>query len=149
VKVNVVIKVMELSDVPSASEELLLAFKEKPWEESWTFSDARRRITGILESPSSFGLVALADNKVVGIALGLSKGYLDKQDFWLDEFSVDPNYQKQGIATKLMKELKKKLKEKEITKIYLVTRKHYPCVSLYEKEGFSSEGEDLLMTVDL
>ena len=117
-KVNVVIKVMELSDVPSASEELLLAFKEKPWEESWTFSDARRRITGILESPSSFGLVALADNKVVGIALGLSKGYLDKQDFWLDEFSVDPNYQKQGIATKLMKELKKKLKEKEITKIY-------------------------------
>lgn len=148
-KVNVVIKVMELSDVPSASEELLLAFKEKPWEESWTFSDANRRITGILESPSSFGLVALADNKVVGIALGLSKGYLDKQDFWLDEFSVDPNYQKQGIATKLIKELKKKLKEKEITKIYLVTRKHYPCVRLYEKEGFSSEGEDLLMTVDL
>lgn len=140
---------MKLSDVPSASEELLLAFKEKPWKENWSLFDAKRRLEGILKSPSSFGLVATIDNKVIGIALGISKGYLDKQDFWLDEFSVDPNYQKQGIATKLMKELKRQLKEKEITKIYLVTRKNYPCVSLYEKEGFSNEGDDLLMTIEL
>jgi aminoglycoside 6'-N-acetyltransferase I len=145
---SIEIRRMTDKDLPSASEELVLAFKGKPWNEDWSFSDAKRRLKGILESPSSFGLVAVIDNKVVGIALGVSKGYLDKNDFWLDEFSVDPNYQKQGIATKLMDELKRNLAEKEITKIYLVTKKNYPCVNLYKKEGFSDEGEDLLLTFE-
>ncbi len=81
---------------------------------------------------------AQKDNKVlgyVGISAILDEGYITN-------IAVFPEYRSQGVGTALLKYLYKFAKEKSLKFISLEVREsNYTAISLYEKQGFKTEGK--------
>ena len=71
----------------------------------------------------------------------LNMTYLGFKELWVDEFSVHPSYQRQGIGTKMIEFVRTQLKEEteKISYIVLNTEKGYPSVKFYEANGFKAD----------
>ncbi len=86
----------------------------------------------------SRGYVIYDGDVVVSMLCGRIMTYLGFKELWVDEFSVNPEYQRKGIGTQMMNYVKEQLRqEKEkISYIVLNTEKGYPSVKFYEANGF-------------
>ncbi|MCD6243215.1 ribosomal protein S18-alanine N-acetyltransferase [Candidatus Bathyarchaeota archaeon] len=92
----------------------------------------------LLENPSSISLIALADNEIVGFIIGIVHEGLKTENvghvFTLD---VAEKYRRKGIALRLLKELEKKFKEKNVKKSILeVKLDNEAAKKLYKKFGY-------------
>ena len=77
--------------------------------------------------------------------------YLGFKELWVDEFSLHPDYQRQGKGTKMIEFVRTQLKdEKEkISYIVLNTEKGYPSVKFYEANGFKADESLVFMAADV
>ena len=144
-------KIMEKEDFEKCAYELMEAFKEEPWNENWTFQQAYTRIDEIMSARVSRGYVVYDGDKVVSMLCGRIMTYLDFKELWIDEFSVAPSYQRQGIGSKMMDFVRAELKkEKEkISFLALNTEKGYPSVKFYESNGFKVDNTLVFMAADV
>lgn len=92
----------------------------------------------LLENPSSISLIALADNEIVGFIIGIVHEGLKTENvghvFTLD---VAEKYRRKGIALRLLRELEKKFKEKNVKESILeVKLDNEAAKKLYKKFGY-------------
>ena len=92
----------------------------------------------LLENPSSISLIALADNEIVGFIIGIVHEGLKTESvghvFTLD---VAEKYRRKGIALRLLRELEKKFKEKNVKESILeVKLDNEAAKKLYKKFGY-------------
>lgn len=69
--------------------------------------DSRDRISTQIENGITIFLVADVEGEITGTVLGTHDG----RKGWINRLAVCPNYRRQGIATKLVKELEEKFEE--------------------------------------
>ncbi|MBU3137863.1 GNAT family N-acetyltransferase [Clostridium gasigenes] len=141
-------KIIEETDFGGCSKELMLAFKEEPWNENWTYEQAYTRIDEIMSAKVSRGYVIYDDDTVVSMLCGRVMTYLDFKELWVDEFSVTPSYQRQGIGGKMLKFVREQLKKESINCMVLNTERGYPSVKFYEKNGFKQDDSLVFMAND-
>ena len=72
--------------------------------------------------------------------------YLDFKELWVDECSVNPDYQGHGIGGKVLEYARECLKEEGIHHMILATERAYPCVKFYEKNGFKQMDTMVVMS---
>lgn len=124
-------------------EEVLKIEKENfkfPWKKSYFEYDLKR--------PNTYCLVAEVNNKVVGYLIVWEIA----EEFHLANISVDKDYQRKGIGTRLMNEMIGIAQLRDIKKIYLETRvSNISAQNFYRKFNFKysyirkryySDGED-------
>ncbi len=147
---NIIYRRMTLSDIGACAIEFMKAFKEEPWNENWTYEQAFMRIEEIMSARVSRGYVAYDTDAdvVVSMLCGRITTYLELKELWVDEFSVNPDYQRMGIGTKMMEYVREELKKEEekISGISLTTQKGCPSVQFYEKNGITIEEDVLFMS---
>ena len=70
-----------------------------------------------------------------------------QKKLWIDEFSVHPDYQRQGVGSRMLAYLRQeRLKEpKPINHMALITTHGFPSVAFYEKNGFVGQKDELVM----
>ena len=143
--------IMKQSDIEKCAHTLIKAFGEEPWNEHWTYEQAYTRIDEIMSARVSRGYIIYDGDTVVSMLCGRIMTYLDFKELWVDEFSVHPDYQRQGIGTKMMEFVRTQLKqEKEkISFIVLNTEKGYPSVKFYEANGFEADESLVFMAADV
>ncbi|MBQ6832436.1 MAG: ribosomal protein S18-alanine N-acetyltransferase [Oscillospiraceae bacterium] len=103
------------------------------------FSDpwSRAMLEPELSNPLSLWLVAVCDGQVVGY-VG-SQSVLDGADMM--NIAVHPQYRKQGIAQRLIKELISLLQDRGVKCLALEVRaSNKPAICLYQKLGFVQVG---------
>ena len=111
---------MKQKDFEKCASTLIEAFKEEPWNENWTYEQAYTRIDEIMSARVSRGYVIYDGDTVVSMLCGRIMTYMGFKELWVDEFSVHPDYQRQGIGTKMIEFVRTQLK-KETEKIsYIV-----------------------------
>jgi len=123
-------------DFSDCAKTLVAAFKEEPWNESWSFENAYTRITEMMESRMSRGYVIGDGGTIVAMCIGRIMTYLDFKELFIDEFSVHPQYQGEGLGSKLLAFVKSALHKEGVYGMVLNTEKGYPSVKFYEKNGF-------------
>jgi len=69
-------------------------------------------------SPAHYKIVALFENRVVGYC-GVIEGLEGR--WFIDWFSVHPDYQRAGVGSKLLINVEEWLKERNISKLYVET----------------------------
>ena len=114
--------------------ELVLRMEGIFWE-NFIEKDSTKRF---LKNPMNWLYACILDNKIIGFAYGYELNRLNtlKNMMYIHAVSILPEFQRQGIGTKLMDELKKSCKENGIFKIFLFTQKsNIGACSLYEKTG--------------
>lgn len=93
----------------------------------------RENFNFVLENKNYLYLVAFFNKNIVAYA-GASISYEQGE---LLSICVDSSYRKQGLATKILKELFFILKHTGVLKIFLeVNKKNTPALNLYKKIGF-------------
>jgi ribosomal protein S18 acetylase RimI-like enzyme len=81
-------------------------------------------------------LVAEMDSTLVGTVMG---GYEGRRG-WINLLGVDPDYQRQGIATALMKAVEGKLAELDCPKVNLQIRTtNLQAIEFYQKIGYGQD----------
>ena len=138
---------MTPEDFPACANELIAAFALPPWNEVWTYDQAFTRIDEIMSGRVSRGYVCMEDDQCISMLCGRIMTYQEKKLFYIDEFSVHPDYQRQGIGSRMLAFLREELKQEPqpISYISLITERGFPSVTFYAKNGFVELQNDLSM----
>lgn len=120
-------------------------FSNPPWNESWGQEIALKRLKDCYSTPRSYGIVATADDKVFGFAIGYVEAWYEDKHFYLKEMCVQSTHQRNGIGTKIMDMLHQDLASKGVSMIYLLTMRDSPAAAFYEKCGFSNNPKITMM----
>jgi GNAT superfamily N-acetyltransferase len=111
-------------------------FGEPPWEEQWDLADARAHLEQIILTPGSLGLVALEDNQIMGMLLGVEKRTSTGGAFIVDDIFVEGVKQRHRVGSELMKGLKERQRAHGVTTLGLFTSWTAPAAEFYRKQGF-------------
>lgn len=143
------IKPCTLEHLDRYGEIYAKAFSGEPWNDPWKPEDAAVHVKEILESKQSYGLEYVIDEEIVGFILGSSMLFHYGRTFDINDLAVDPAYQRQGIAKKLMNACIEDLKKKDIAGLHLITANEGILPKFYEKFGFKKENRVMLMGMEL
>lgn len=120
------------------SELFMEAFNSEPWNDSWTIQTAYKRLYPIILTEGFLGLSAYQDNKMCGFVMGYFEQYCNEKEFTIKEFAIRNAGRGQGIGSQLFMEFEKRLSEKGVKKITLLTLKGNLTEHFYEKNGFKT-----------
>ena len=70
------------------------------------------------------------------MAFGYSQRYQEEMHYFLLEFCVANDRQREGIGGNLLKELHRRLQKSGVSRIYTLTGRETPAQAFYEKGGF-------------
>jgi ribosomal protein S18 acetylase RimI-like enzyme len=91
-----------------------------------------------LKNPMNWLFVCISKDRIIGFAYGYELNKLNTLEnmLYIHEVGVLPEFQRKGIGTELLKELKNVCKKNGIYKIFLFTQKsNIGACKLYEKSG--------------
>ena len=139
-------RTMKTEDYEACARELMLAFHGEPWNETWTYEQAWTRIDEMMSARVSRGYVIYDGDEVVSMLCGRIMTYLDWKELFIDEFSVSPTYQRQGIGSKMLDYVRSEMAKENIKYLVLNTEKGYSSQRFYEAYGFRVEESNLFMS---
>ena len=127
---------MSTADSPACAQELIAAFREAPWNEFWTTEQALERIDGIMSARVSRGIVCMDGERCVSMLAGRIMTYQEKKLFYIDEFSVHPAWQRQGVGSRVLARLCEALQQEPhpVSHMSLITERGFPSVAFLLRE---------------
>ena len=140
-----IIKRCSLEHIREYGEVYAKAFSGEPWNDCWTIEDAILHVSEILESKQSYGLECLSDGRVAGFILGSTMLFHYGRVFEVNDLAVLPDYQRIGIATKLLARCLAEMEERGIKGVNLITANEGILPKFYGKHGFERENGVILM----
>ena len=136
---------MEESHLDELARLYVDTFNAVPWNDEWTFEMAQKRLHQLLHSEDSFGLCVYCDGKICGAVLGVSEQYFDGPMYNLHEYWVKNEMRGKGIGSKLFTEMEKRLQERGVKNIILITAKGDATEHFYHKQGMGTDPDMVFM----
>ncbi len=121
-------------------------FNAAPWNDEWTFETARKRLQQLLHSEEPFGLCVYHGGQLCGAVLGVLEQYFDGPMYNLHEYWVKNEMRGHGIGSKLFTEMEKRLQERGVKNIILITAKGDATEHFYHKQGMGTDPDMVFMT---
>lgn len=135
---NLNVKRMEKSMLNECVDLFIDTFSKEPWLDVY---ESRNQVVNFFENHFNnnyfMGYVAIADNEIVALSIGMKKPWIKGMEYYIDEFCVGYKHQGKGIGSIFIKEIEADLKKQGIDGIILNTDKDYPSKMFYVKNGFT------------
>lgn len=132
-------------DLVVCSELYVATFREPPWNEEWDMEDAFERLSDFLAYPKSLAIKATLNEKIGGFLCGKIQQSNGSTYYDLEEICVCSTLQRQGVGKSLIGKLKEMLREKGVSKIYLITQRDSGPSNFYTALGFSEDQSVIVM----
>jgi ribosomal protein S18 acetylase RimI-like enzyme len=113
-------------------------FSKEPWNENSNRDDVERYFLNMYYNNKFIGYVIKSSEKIIALSIGFLKPWIKGEEYYIDQFCVDYNYQGQGVGSYFINEIKKDLMGKDIHAMILTTERKFPSYHFYIKNGFSS-----------
>ena len=143
------IRLLKRSDLSSCAALYVLSFNSEPWNDKWTKKAAMQRLKDIFNTPRFYGIVCMEKKKIIGALLGNIECWYEKYHYNLKEMYIDPNYQRRGLGSKMIKKLRSDLKKRKVKGIYLFTSSEYWPNMFYTKKQFLNNQKMHMMNVEV
>ncbi len=134
-----IIRKMIIEDIP----ELAMLYKQF-WNEDSCIENMQEHFKIMEHNDTHILLSAVEGNHLIGSVMGIvcEELYGDCRPFLvIENMIVGKNHRKQGIGGALFKEIERAAREKNCTKIILVTESdRFDACSFYESLGFNPTG---------
>lgn len=124
-------------------------FNSPPWNDMWTEDTAYKRLHRFYNTEGFYGLCAYTDDKMCAMILGGMEQYYDGTVFNIKEFAVANSQRGKGIGSALYGELEKRLEEKNVVRIVLLTIRGELTEGFYNKMGFDRSRETIVMEKEI
>jgi ribosomal protein S18 acetylase RimI-like enzyme len=142
---------MELKDVAEVFDLGQKLFTAEKWPTLYRSWDDHE-LAMLFSNDAETCLVAEADGKVVGFALGrvMEKPRSAWRYGWLLWLGVEPRFKRSGVATRLMKQMKGLFIERD-TRIMLVdtAAKNHRALGFFRRNGFGQEIRHVYLSQNL
>lgn len=119
-------------------ELFIETFNSEPWNDNWTIQTSFKRLHPIVLTEEFLGLSAYQDNRICGFVMGFFEQYCDEKEFLIKEFAIKNTDRGRGFGSQLLMEFERRLREKGVKKITLLTLKGNLTEHFYEKNGFKT-----------
>lgn len=129
------IREIRLEDLDACAALFAQVFSSSPWNESWSQSQAKRRLQHFFQSKGFIGILAERD-ELVGFALGNTEPFYFGSMYYLREMCIASEFQKQGLGNQLYLALERKLSLEQVHSIYLTTQRETLAADFYTGNGF-------------
>jgi GNAT superfamily N-acetyltransferase len=121
-------------------------FTKEPWNDIY---ESREQVVKFfynhLNNNYFVGYAALSDDKVVALSIGMKKPWIDGFEYYIDEFCVSYKMQGRGVGSWFIKAIEEDIKEQGMNGMILNTEKDYPSQKFYEKNGFKTLGDLIVL----
>lgn len=138
-------EILEQEHIVELIDLYIESFNAPPWNDKWTPETVFNRLSQMMNCEGAYGLVAYKDEEVVGMILGNHEYYYDGMQFQIKEFCVSHSLKGAGIGSQLFDEFIRRLKEKGIGEVILLTSKTEKTEGFYKKRGFDSSDDMVIM----
>jgi ribosomal protein S18 acetylase RimI-like enzyme len=138
----------DFSEVFHIGEEVFTAEYSQSLYRTWD----EYEITTLFNSDNELCIVAEAEEKILGFALGttVSKHNSPWKYGYLVWLGVSKDIQKGSVGSSLFKEIKRRMKEKGVRMILIDTSAdNEPAIRFFEKQGFGNIQQHVYMTLNL
>jgi ribosomal protein S18 acetylase RimI-like enzyme len=106
--------------------------------------DSRESMEKQMREFPDFSLGAFCEDRLVGVVIA---SYENRTKGWINRLAVDPEYQRQGIAQRLVKEAEEALKKRGVVVFCaLIETPNDESVGLFRKMGYAVHRDILYVT---
>lgn len=123
----------------------LSAYNGPPWNYYWTKDRAKQYLSEYLSCGQFVGFVLYEGQQAVGAALGHTKTWWTNRQLMIDEFFISAEKQRKGYGKKLLEFCDTYASENNISSIVLMTNRHMPSYSFYDKVGYTTAEQYVFM----
>lgn len=121
-------------------------FTKEPWNDVY---ESREQVVKFISNHYNnnyfLGYAALLDNKVVALSIGMKKPWIEGFEYYIDEFCVSYEMQGRGIGTWFIKAIEEDIKKQGLNAIILNTEINKPSYKFYEKNGFKTFSDLIIL----
>lgn len=137
---------MSLCEADKYAQLYAAVFNGEPWNDSWTAETARKRITDMMKTETFLGFALYDGEDAIGLIWGQREQFFNGVHFQIQEFCVLSERQGEGCGTMLLEHLEAQLRDENVVNIYLITSHGERTEGFYQRKGFETSSEMILMT---
>ncbi len=130
------IRIMKPDDIAQCGMIYAKAFPIEHWGIDWTAENAAEYLQDFFEQKRFVGYVYEENDKLSGCIFAVCKLSGSKEEIYVNEMAVLPEYQGNGIGRQLLNAVKDYSRDNGLAGIVLYTSKYAPAAKFYEKNGF-------------
>ena len=112
-------------------------FGGPPWNEEWKEEQLNEYLKDLIEVRGSLLYGLFEGDNLIGFSVGKIKHWCSGTEYFIEELCISNDYQGRGLGRDFFALIKKKLKERGITQIFLLTDRNKPAYEFYKKIGFN------------
>ena len=142
---NLEIMGVTIDNLEEITELYIETYKNEPWKENWKKEIAKEKIKDLIENNISENYCIKNDNKIIGAMFGRRNYFIDKKELYIDEFFIEYSSQRKGIGKYFLEYIENDIKQKNYSSIVLLTKKTFPSELFYQKNGFYTSKNMILM----
>jgi ribosomal protein S18 acetylase RimI-like enzyme len=139
---NLVVLEMKKHMIDECVDLFIETFTKEPWNDVY---ESREQVVNFFNNHFNnnyfVGYVAMLDNKIEALSIGMKKPWIKGMEYYIDEFCVSYKMCGKGIGSWFIKEIEEKIKNQGMDGMILNTEKDYPAQKFYEKNGFKTIGD--------
>lgn len=132
------IRSYQQDDLAGCVQMLMAAYNGEPWRNRWTEETAARYLLEFAVSGYFVGFVALEKGQLAGALFGRRKTWWTKDELYVDELFVHPEFQGRGHGKRLLQAAEEHCREKGLAGVTLLTDRHMPAMAFYEQNGYKA-----------
>ncbi|SHE94378.1 GNAT family N-acetyltransferase [Clostridium fallax] len=136
---------IKISDIETLTIIYVDTFNSPPWNDKWTVETASKRLKQMINCEDFYGILAYENDLIYGMILGSEEQFYNGAIFNIKEFCVKNEMRSKGLGTIILNEFEKRLKEKGISEIILLTSKEDKTEGFYHRRGLKSHEKMVLM----
>ena len=126
-------------------EVFIDSFNNSSWHDNWTSDIVYKHLNQLTTTDGFQGLVALDNNTVVGMILGIEHYSFSNRTFCIKEFCISNKSKGKGVGSILLNEMESLLKEQGFSNIELQTLNSQDVLNFYEKNGYNTDSLAVFM----
>ena len=144
------IEKFDVSMLDECVDLYMKTYATEPWNEEWESRDVVVAYINKWISNNFFiGFVGKQSDKIIALCFGYLKPYTKGTEYYINDYIVDPDLQRQGIGIALMEGVKKELAVLGIPAMMLSTQRDIPAHAFYEKLDFFTLEDTIVMVGDV
>ncbi len=139
------IRKMIAADIDSCAEILCSVYNNEMWQCRWSLEIAKEYLYDYFNTKKFVGFVLEIDHKLCGAMFCHEKIWWNNSELFVDEMFIQPNLQRSGYGSELIKTADSYIKEHKLAGFTLSTNRYAPAPQFYKKNGFMDAEHILFM----
>lgn len=139
-------EIMLPKHLPELAQLYVQTYNAPPWNDKWTEELVTQKLSQMMHCEGFFGLVSMEPHGAInGMIIGEKEIYFDCVQFYVKDFCVAFHLRRTGVGSELLNELERRLVSMGIRKMYLFTSRTDETEGFYQKRGFISWDDMVMM----